>query len=1104
MADWAAPALDVLWRNGLAAIPLVLIAAAASRLLPCLPATRHTIWVTVLVWLVLSPLLPSAPRVMPGGGAADAGALIGPTSHQEPGAVRRPSNDAFRIIPATTPTANQISRANRTTPIRAVDDTGREPSTVKRKKPAGNTTHTDAAERRNPLREPTSRVESNRTPSSPRSAARAVVLPPEKLARAAGPAGPLFCANGETQEGLKDYCDATEPGDATDVSSRHAADVMRTPVSRVLADVSSPPQPQPKDNASSPILTPTPVVPIHASGEWPEWVAGVAAVRDVVAQLPTLPRKVWLSGTAVLLAFGIARIVRFRRVLRTGLPAPLAVRTLVESACENLGVKRVPQTLMVEGRVSPMVWCGLRPRLIFPTQLWHQLDDPGRRAVVFHELAHIRRCDHRVTWIESIIGSLYWWHPLVWWVRSRLHAEAENCCDAWVTTLMPQTRRAYATALIRTRQYLSESDRPMPAMGIGITTGRARRFARRLTMVMTGSVRPRLSMSGFTLAVLIAAGGWIASPAKSCPKEAGANDGDEKAPRAAAVAVTAGSVSANEAKMPAPAVAPVDKRAMAIPAIGTIEPAAVIQVSDRGDQAAKARRLAELRAELDRLGKKIERISEALAEHDQNGGKNADDDGDDDNDAAPAPPPPPHGMHVPHAPRAPRPPSPPRALAPRTPMPPMPPQPPMPAMQPMPTRPPASAHGPGATPKPGQSLADVSGEETEWRTYKLSEGKLEAFTQLVSRSDVPILVRPRPEGIEIQATERQHRVIDAFLRIIDPSQERGTDGWGTYDFDFNFDFGKLPGYAAAFARGAGASMGVGCGGPCAKGCNHDCERCRMAAELKAMAKEIKAKAKVEVNELRAKTQGEAERIRARVREEVDRARERLHRHARDARSEARDHHDVIEAIERQSSALTEVAESYREQAERMLERAGAVGEKVSEGDGSAASADAYQVHIDALQNSAEELARQSEELRSQAEELQNKARAVEEDARGLDEHADDLDHRADAVEEAVESIDDVTPTPELVNSVVALISGIEQMVTPATMEAVERAVSAMSVMPRVDFAAPSPADDDEIAAEEPGNEPAVAPGSEDTDERLGAAAGAPNGDHDDDSDDDGK
>jgi len=62
--DWASQATNLLWHNSLAALPLVLMAAAATHLLRCRPSTRHTMWLMVLLWLVLPPLLPgvSSPR----------------------------------------------------------------------------------------------------------------------------------------------------------------------------------------------------------------------------------------------------------------------------------------------------------------------------------------------------------------------------------------------------------------------------------------------------------------------------------------------------------------------------------------------------------------------------------------------------------------------------------------------------------------------------------------------------------------------------------------------------------------------------------------------------------------------------------------------------------------------------------------------------------------------------------------------------------------------------------------------------------------------------------------------------------------------------------
>ena len=56
---WASLATDMLWRNAVAVVPLALLVALACRFLPCRPATRHGLWLMVLLWLVLAPVIPS-------------------------------------------------------------------------------------------------------------------------------------------------------------------------------------------------------------------------------------------------------------------------------------------------------------------------------------------------------------------------------------------------------------------------------------------------------------------------------------------------------------------------------------------------------------------------------------------------------------------------------------------------------------------------------------------------------------------------------------------------------------------------------------------------------------------------------------------------------------------------------------------------------------------------------------------------------------------------------------------------------------------------------------------------------------------------------------
>ena len=257
------------------------------------------------------------------------------------------------------------------------------------------------------------------------------------------------------------------------------------------------------------------------------WAAGLLNVRDAIGGLPGIPAGLWLFGTGLIVALTAFRTLRFLRLVRAGRagrPAPSDVSRMVRRAAHELGLRRVPETVMLEERISPMIWCGLRVRLVLPSVLWAQLDSVGRQAVVYHELAHLRRYDHWIRWIELVVSGLYWWHPLVWWVRRRLHEEADLCCDAWVTWLLPRRRRAYAEALLVTKQYISGNHVPVPAVGMGVATVRAKRFARRLTMVMTQTVTPRLSVSGISMALTLMLAGWLATPAQSCPPKTGESE----------------------------------------------------------------------------------------------------------------------------------------------------------------------------------------------------------------------------------------------------------------------------------------------------------------------------------------------------------------------------------------------------------------------------------------------------------------------------------------------------------------------------------------------------------------------------------------------------
>ena len=73
--------------------------------------------------------------------------------------------------------------------------------------------------------------------------------------------------------------------------------------------------------------------------------------------------------------------------------------------------------------------CGIaKPTIVLPAESENWTLD-RRRAVLLHELAHVRRHDLLGHTLGRIACAVYWFHPLVWTAAKRLRSESERACD---------------------------------------------------------------------------------------------------------------------------------------------------------------------------------------------------------------------------------------------------------------------------------------------------------------------------------------------------------------------------------------------------------------------------------------------------------------------------------------------------------------------------------------------------------------------------------------------------------------------------------------------------------------------------------------------------
>ncbi len=118
----------------------------------------------------------------------------------------------------------------------------------------------------------------------------------------------------------------------------------------------------------------------------------------------------------------------------------------------------------------------LRPVILFPVGLLATLTPAEVEAILLHELHHVRR--HDVLWnsVQLLAVSVFFYHPLVYWLSRCIDREREYSCDDTVSATTGQ--QTYARALVRVARFSLHptTTYTMPAVDQRTFTHRVRRL----------------------------------------------------------------------------------------------------------------------------------------------------------------------------------------------------------------------------------------------------------------------------------------------------------------------------------------------------------------------------------------------------------------------------------------------------------------------------------------------------------------------------------------------------------------------------------------------------------------------------------------------------
>ena len=204
-----------------------------------------------------------------------------------------------------------------------------------------------------------------------------------------------------------------------------------------------------------------------------------------------LLRLIWLG-------FGFYRLHRLKR------------KTAHHSLPEHLQLLEEDMGISAQYRVSaevagPVTFGWLRPVIILP-ESFGQLGEDMQRAVVCHELLHVRRRDWLWNSVDELVRTLFWFHPAYHWLIRRVQMTREHVVDEQAVTLLG-SRKTYLSSLLEIAKRASRTySLPAPLFLEECQLNRRVRLLLQLHEVKSSKTRTALSLA--SCFVLLAVTGW--------------------------------------------------------------------------------------------------------------------------------------------------------------------------------------------------------------------------------------------------------------------------------------------------------------------------------------------------------------------------------------------------------------------------------------------------------------------------------------------------------------------------------------------------------------------------------------------------------------------
>lgn len=205
----------------------------------------------------------------------------------------------------------------------------------------------------------------------------------------------------------------------------------------------------------------------------------------------------WTIGVVLFVLKTVGSLIWMKRLVSQSASIKgKSVKGLLEGVKSIIGIQRCVQIRLSSWISSPVILGVIRPTILFPIGLIEGLSTEEVEAILYHELAHLKRNDFVINMIINFLQIIFFYHPSFWWLKSQLDNEREFATDE-LALHYSDKKLPMIKALAKVQAFSLNS----PA--VGFAGNSKNQVLKRINVMMNSKQQPHWLSATFTMAILL-------------------------------------------------------------------------------------------------------------------------------------------------------------------------------------------------------------------------------------------------------------------------------------------------------------------------------------------------------------------------------------------------------------------------------------------------------------------------------------------------------------------------------------------------------------------------------------------------------------------------